>query len=137
LVGTVFPFVSKLHLPGILNQPQTPGLCKHGCVAPPHIPQSSFEQVICAHAPSTSLLLSFKNSESHRSGFSGSYTARYFIPSSRWGVIFWFRNCLVGPPWATDLSGLTVTGGGGIEPGRGVCAVGVAAAATVTGAAAS
>jgi hypothetical protein len=48
-------------------------------------------------------------------------------------VTFWLRNCLVGPPCATGFSGLTVTGGGGIEPGRGVLAVGVAAAATVTG----
>lgn len=35
------------------------------------------------------------------------------------------------------MSGLTVTGGGGIELGRGVLAVGVAAAATVTGGAGS
>ena len=64
--------------------------------------------------PSTSLLLSLRKSDSHKSGLSGSYAARYFIASSRCGVTFWFRYCLVGPPCATGLSGFV----GGIEPGR-------------------
>lgn len=50
--------------------------------------------------------------------------------------MFWFRNCRVEPPWATDLSNLAAEGGG-IELGRGVFAEGVAAAGTVTGAAGS
>lgn len=50
-------------------------------------------------------------------------------------MTFWFKNCLDDPPWATGLSDLIFVGGGGIELGRGVLAVGVAAAATVTGAA--
>jgi len=49
--------------------------------------------------------------------------------------MFWLRNCLVGPPCATGLSGLAA-GGGGIGLGRWVAAGagGVAAAATAIGA---
>nr|POE49491.1 hypothetical protein CFP56_50408 [Quercus suber] len=66
---------------------------------------------------SISLLRSLKKSASHNSGFSGSYAARNFMPSSKWGVMFWLRYCRVGPPCATGLSGLA-DGCGGIEPGR-------------------
>lgn len=55
--------------------------------------------------PSTSLLLPAKNSANHSKGFSGSYIAKCFIPSSKCGVTFPFRYCLVGPPCATGFSG--------------------------------
>lgn len=41
------------------------------------------DPLTCHHAPSTSLLLSLKKSASHSNGFSGSYTAKYFMPSNR------------------------------------------------------
>lgn len=65
-----------------------------------------------AHEPSTSLLFSFKKLASHDNGFSGSCAAKYFMPSKRWGVTFVLRKSLVGPPWATGFSGLTLGCGG-------------------------
>lgn len=53
-VGTVFPFIrQKLQPPGILNQPQTPELCKHGLVA---APQPLINQTKNMHASSFNLL---------------------------------------------------------------------------------
>ncbi|KAI7360136.1 hypothetical protein KC320_g284 [Hortaea werneckii] len=63
------------------------------------------EQASDVYCPSTSLLRSLKKSASHSSGFSGSYIARCFIPSSKCGVMLELRYCLVGPPCATGFSG--------------------------------
>lgn len=79
--------------------------------------------------PSTSALLFARNSLNHFSGFSGSYAARYFIPSSKCGVTFWLIYTLVGEPCATGFSGGKKAGGcddvrvGGVDVlgGAGAC----------------
>jgi len=50
------------------------------------------------HDPSVSSLFFARNSDSHLRGFSGSCVARYFIPSSKCGVTFWFKYVRTGLP---------------------------------------
>ncbi|KAI7165150.1 hypothetical protein KC349_g321 [Hortaea werneckii] len=70
------------------------------------------ERALGVYWPSTSLLRSLKKSANHSSGFSGSYMARCFIPSSKCGVILELRYCLDGLAEAPEVAGGVCAAGG-------------------------